>query len=103
MFKCDGNVCKVSIEELKVGMVLRPIQSDGSVAPFTDVVITYVARHEDDPALTSFDVVRPYAFAHLGGELHSVETVRFLRKSSLDRYRLVTLASGKPYMMHLGH
>lgn len=98
MFDCDGNTRVAAITEILPGMILRPIQSDGSVAPFTDVVVTktYIDHGE-----TRFDVVRPYAFSHIGGELHSVEKVNYLSAHSLTRYQLVLEASGKAYMMDL--
>jgi hypothetical protein len=99
-FDCDGNTRRAtSITEIVPGMILRPIQSDGSVSPFSDVVVTktYIDHGE-----TRFDVARPYAFSHFGGELHGVEKVAYLSISSLIRYHIVLKASGKPYMMDLG-
>ena len=96
----DGKLRKVeSVSELKPGMVLRPLDTNGYVSPFSDVVVTKVYKHADS---MWFDVVRPYAFAHYGGELHSVEKVGMLSARSLGRYHLVLLASGKPYTCIVG-
>ena len=101
MYETDGNTRAVTVDDIAPGVILRPVDSNGYTAPFSDVVVTSVytdAIYND----MRFDVVRPYAFAHYNGELHSVEKIGYLSAYSLSRFRLVMLASGKPYTCIIG-
>lgn len=97
----DGKLREVSLDELQPGMVLRLVGSNGEVAPFSDYVVTYVFSSKSHHVESTFNVIRPYAYEHLGGELHSVERMDGLSERSLGLFRLVLLDSGKPYMMTL--
>ena len=98
MYTNDGNLRNVSIDEIVPGMLLRSVNSDGSSAPFSDVVVTKVYIEHGEKR---FDADRPYAFNHFGGALHGSENVKYLGINSLKFYKLIMLASGKPYMMNI--
>lgn len=93
-FTCDGNLRVATMEDIKPGVLLRRVNSDGSTPPFSDVVVmkTYIDHGEP-----RFDVGRPFAFSHYGGELHGVEKITYLGEKSLTNYHLILLASGEPY------
>ena len=86
MSKPDGHV--VSVTEPKVlerGTVLRMINSDGSVAPFSDCIVINVKHGW-------IYMVRPYAMQKYELFVASFDRV-------MTHFRLVTLASGKPYIV----
>lgn len=95
-FEADGHTRLATAADIQPGVILRRVNADGSVPVFSDMVVLrrYTERGED-----RFDLGRPYAFAHYGGELHGVERINNLGVDSLARsqYHVVLLASGKVY------
>ncbi len=99
MFQGDGHIRDIEIKDVAVGMVLRGLNQDGSVAPFSDVVVTKVYTSSSGDKV--FDMVRPFAFSHLGSELHSVERLGHCGARTLERYKLVMNSRGNPYLMDI--
>ena len=89
----DGHTREVRDGDLVAGNIIRFVNEDGSVPPFSDVIILRVEK--DD-----VHVARPYAFCSQGSLLQGAEHFA-IPKSYLrsPRYQIVLLASGKPYAM----
>lgn len=86
MSKQDGHVVKVTEPKaLEHGTVLRMVNSDGSVAPFSDYIVINVKYGQ-------IHMVRPYAMQKYELFVASFDRV-------MSHFRLVTLASGKPYIV----
>lgn len=95
----DGHTRLASIREIEPGMVLRDVQSDGSIPPFSDMVVTKVYTTLGTPM---FDASRPYAVGAANGELMSVERLTGLTDHQLGHFQLVLTASGKPCKLTAG-
>jgi hypothetical protein len=93
-YTTDGATRLASVEDITPGVVLRSVDSEDRTYPFGDLVVTRINGTEED---FSFDAVRPYAMEHLGDFMMGTETVRGITPSKLRHFRLVLLASGKPY------
>ncbi len=99
-FECDGHIRKIKdLSEIKVGMVLRDINPDGSFAPFSDMVVYKITYSRNAwNTWTHFHLGRPYAHSH--GEQVMVRMETF-DSHTLEYKRLVLNARGEPYMMKL--
>jgi hypothetical protein len=89
----DGHTRKATIEDIKPGVILRHVQSDGSVPPFSDSVV--IAKGHDD---THWSVVRPYAYATTSSYKQECER-HWLMAEHVGQYHIVLNSKGEPYMM----
>lgn len=100
MSEYDGGLRKITaLNEIRVGMVLRDINPDGTIPPFSDMVvykITYSRNAWD--SWTHFHLARPYAHSHGGQAMVRVEQ---FDSHTLEYKRLVLNAQGEPYLMKL--
>ncbi len=95
----DGRTRPATKDDIQEGVILRSVDSNGYSYPFSDMVVTGIYK-EDDGSIT-FDAARPFAFAHFGGEVHSVERIGCI--STVEtRYHVVLMASGKPATHKVG-
>ena len=94
MSKQDGHVVKVTEPKaLEHGTVLRLVNSDGSVAPFSDYIVINVKYGQIlNVKYGQIHMVRPYAMQKYELFVASFDRV-------MSHFRLVTLASGKPYIV----
>lgn len=90
--KNDGHLIPIgAAKDLALGSVVRMLNSDGSVAPFSDAIVTEI---EAD----CIRLYRPYARLVKETPQKGAEEYAITHRQ-LGNYRLVTLASGKPYIM----
>ena len=94
----DGHTRKATIKDIKPGVILRDVQSDGSVAPFSDMLITAVETNKAGEV--SYAVTRPYVFARAGGYASKFDAERFyIADARIERFHIVLNSKGEPYMM----
>jgi hypothetical protein len=95
MFAFDGSVRSVKREDLRPGVVLRMVHSDGTSAAFSDCVIV---RVESD----MIHLVRPMGWADgtVNAERFPALTSSVLEGGgSHDYFKTVLLSTGEPYTL----
>lgn len=96
----DGTMKNIEYwEELVPGCVIRRINDDGTVAPFSDSI---VLGHTDTYGY--FKLIRPYGYATLTeticqGHLLGAETYTAKFDVLKEHYMLVLYSTGKPVIM----
>ena len=96
----DGTMKKIeSFAELVPGCVIRRVNDDGSVAPFSDTIVLGHAN-----AFGHFKLARPYGYATLTeticqGHLLGAETYVADFSVLKDHYMMVLYSTGKPVIM----
>ena len=100
----DGMMKKIeSFEELVPGSIIRRVNEDGTIAPFSDTLVLGKGSRceEKNP---SFKLARPYGYATLTeticqGCLVGYEKYEAYYLSLKESYMLVLMSTGKPYIM----
>ena len=96
----DGTMKKIeTIEELVPGCVIRRVNEDGSVAPFSDSIVLGHAN-----TYGHFKLARPYGYATLTETIcqsHVLGAETYVAEfSALQEYYMIVLYStGKPVVM----
>ena len=99
----DGMMKKIeSFEELVPGSIIRRVNEDGTIAPFSDTLVLGKGRlsEEKNP---SYKLSRPYGYATLTeticqGCLVGYEKYEAYYSSLHDSYMIVLDSTGKPFI-----
>lgn len=96
----DGELLRIkNLSDVKVGMVLRDINPDGTSPPFSDMVVYKITYSRNAwESWTHFHLAWPHVLSYKGMPLVSVKTSDTL---SLDYKRIVLNSKGEPYMMKI--
>ena len=99
----DGTLKRIdSPEELQPGTVIRRVNEDGSIAPFSDTLVLGKGRlsEEKNP---SYKLSRPYGYATLTeticqGSLVGYEKYEAYYSVLYEHYMIVLDSTGKPFI-----
>lgn len=102
----DGMTKKIeSFEELIPGSIIRAVNSDGTIAPFSDTLVLGKGRlsEEKNP---SFKLARPYGYATMTETccptpMVWAETYEAYFSVLKETHMLVLKSTGKPYIMEM--